>query len=52
MRLLSLRVNVLFRWGASKNNVVGMMTSKNTLLDQMKMSYAGFVSMKFKNNSC
>ena len=37
---------VTFRWVSSENNVVGMMTSKNTLLDQMKVSFLCFVSMK------
>ena len=39
LRLLRLRVNVMFRWASSENNVVGMMTSKNILLDQMKISF-------------
>ena len=33
-----LRIFVTFRWAASENNVVGMMTSKDTLLDQMRVS--------------
>ena len=33
-----LRIFVTFRWVASENNVVGMMTSKDTLLDRMRVS--------------
>ena len=41
LRLLKLRVNVLFRWASIENNVDGMMTSTNTLLDQMKVGFVG-----------
>ena len=38
LNMNELRIFVTFRWDASENNVVGMMTSKDTLLDQMRVS--------------
>ena len=32
------KIFVTFRWAASENSVVGMMTSKDTLLDHMRVS--------------
>ena len=44
-----LRIFVTFRWAASENNVFGTMTSKDTLLDQMRVSIDEISSKDFKN---